>query len=64
MNCIDIQEINDTRDLVVLVQNEDNPIIAFDGEDECLVAMRPAVFERILFEGDLLNSTERVTLRF
>lgn len=63
MNCIDIQAFGNTRDLVAIVQSEENPVVVLDGEDECLVAMRPAVFERILFDVDSLKCVERETLR-
>ena len=48
--------------LVSAAHATDEPVIVFDGEDECLVAMRPAVFERILFDSDLLNCAKRETL--
>ena len=64
MNCIDIKTINRPDDLVKIAQGENEPIIVLDGEDECLVAMRPAVFERILFDSDLLNFSNRESLRF
>ena len=41
----------------------DEPIVVFDGEDECLVAMRPAVFERILFDTNILNCYDRAETR-
>ena len=63
MNCIDVQGISCIHDLVRAAQSEDEPVIVLDGEDECLIAMRPAVFERILFDSDLLNCAERETLR-
>ncbi len=46
----------DIRSLVGLAQSSDEPFVVYDGDDECLVAMRPAVFERLLFDTHLLNS--------
>lgn len=49
--------VTDTmRDLVRAAHQTSDPVIVFDGPDECLVAMRPAVFERILFDGEHLHA--------
>ncbi|MBR0403830.1 MAG: hypothetical protein IJI68_01310 [Eggerthellaceae bacterium] len=48
--------------LVGLAQSSEEPLIVFDGDDECLIVMRPAVFERILFDTDLLNCADRASL--
>lgn len=57
-----LNSIGDVRELVGLAQAQDEPLIVFDGDDECLIAMRPAVFERILFDTDLLNCSDRDSL--
>ena len=57
-----MRALSGVETLVAAAHETDEPIIVFDGEDECLVAMRPAVFERILFDSDLLNSASRETL--
>lgn len=57
-----LNSIGDVRALVGLAQESDEPLIVFDGDDECLIAMRPAVFERILFDTDLLNCINRDSL--
>lgn len=57
-----LNSMNDVRELVGIAQASDEPVIVFDGEDECLIAMRPAVFERILFDSDLLNCSNREEL--
>ena len=62
METRDLRNLENVSGLVDCVQASDEPIIVFDGEDECLVAMRPAVFERILFDSDLLNCEKRETL--
>ena len=62
MGTTTLQELCGLRDLVVQAQQSDEPVIVFDGEDECLVAIRPSVFERILFDADLLNCENRKTL--
>lgn len=59
-----LQDLNGVKDLVCLAQASDEPAIVFDGEDECLVVMRPPVFERILFDTDLLNCDNRDALHF
>lgn len=41
--------------LVKQAQESDEPVVVLDGEDECLIAMRPAVFERVLFDTSLVN---------
>ena len=57
-----LNSIDDVRALVGLAQASDEPLIVFDGDDECLIAMRPSVFERILFDTDLLNFNDRGSL--
>ncbi len=58
-----LDSLDNARELVSLAHKSDEPVIVFDGNDECLVAMRPAVFERILFDSDLLNCQDRSSLR-
>ena len=55
METVALSTLENARMLVAQAQATDEPIIVFDGNDECLVAMRPAVFERILFDTNLLN---------
>lgn len=62
METRELETLADVHDLVAQAQSSDEPVIVFDGEDECLIAMRPPVFERILFDTDLLNSAQRETL--
>ncbi|MBQ9041568.1 MAG: hypothetical protein IJ111_02005 [Eggerthellaceae bacterium] len=62
MGSIELRALSGVESLVAAAHETDEPLIVFDGEDECLVAMRPAVFERILYDSDLLNSTKRETL--
>ena len=59
-----LNSINDVKSLVGLAQSDDEPIAVFDGDDECLIAMRPGVFERLLFDSDLLNHTDRESILF
>ena len=51
-----LQNLAGIDQLISDAQTSDEPVIVFDGEDECLVAMRPVVFERILADIDNLNS--------
>lgn len=62
METCNLDKLTLARDLVNLAQGSDDPVVVFDGEDECLVAMRPPVFERILFDTDLLNYGSRASL--
>ena len=62
MGSIELCALSNVGALVGAAHETDEPIIVFDGEDECLIAMRPAVFERILFDTDLLNQSDRSTL--
>ena len=54
MKCT-IQEVKDLRGLIMLVQAADEPAVVCDGEDECLVAMRPRVFEDIVFNVERMK---------
>ena len=54
MKTYKMNEFETMRDLIAEAQRSDEPVIVFDGDDECLVAMRPPVFERILADVDFL----------
>ena len=58
-----IESLSCINDLVGAVHASEEPVVVFDGDDECMVAMRPAVLERLLFDSSLLNATDRETLR-
>ena len=62
METYNIDDFSSLSSLVSQTQMTDEPLIVFDGEDECLIAMRPAGFERILFDSDLLNCEKRESL--
>ena len=64
MGSIELRTLSNASALVAAAHETDEPVIVYDGEDECLVVMRPAVFERILFDSSLLNQSDRSTLRF
>ena len=49
-----IQDLASVSDIVKAAHATANPLLVRDGDDECLVAMSPAVFERLLFEGEEL----------
>ena len=63
MDTVVLDTIDDVRSLVSQAQGSDEPVVVFDGDDECLVAMRPAVFERVLFDTHLLNCDDRSSIR-
>ena len=52
------------RELVQMAHREGMPVVVRDGEDECLIALTPAAFERILFDTAVLNLGDRKALRF
>ena len=62
METVALKNLESVRSLVAQAHATDEPIVVFEGEDECLVAMRPAVFERILFDTSLLNCEDRTAL--
>ena len=62
MESYTIQSLANVENLVALAQSSDEPVVVFDGEDECLVAMSPSVLERIMFDTNLLNSEHREAL--
>lgn len=64
MGSIELRSLPNVSALVSEVHNSEEPVIVYDGADECLVAMRPAVLERLLFDTDLLNRTDRSLLHF
>ena len=59
METVALNTLQTVRELVAQAHATEEPIIVFDGDDECLVAMRPAVLERILFDTGLLNCDDR-----
>ena len=62
MGTYTMQDHCDVRELVDKAHRSTEPLVVFDGEDECLIAMQPSVFERILFDSDLLNREDRSSL--
>lgn len=62
METVALKNLETARSLVAQAQATDEPVVVFDGPDECLVAMRPAVFERILFDTSILNCEDRTDL--
>ncbi len=64
MGSIELCAIADIRTLVSKAYETDEPIVVSDSDDDCLVVMKPSVFERILFDSDLLNWENRETMRF
>ena len=64
METVALNKLESARSLVAQAHATDEPIVVFEDESECLVAMRPEVFERILFDTHLLNCEDRTKLRF
>lgn len=63
MGSIELCALHNVGELVGAAHDSDEPIIVHDDGGECLVVMRPAVFERILFDTNLLNQMDRESLR-
>lgn len=63
METYNLEQVKDIRNLVSTAHEVGEPVVVYDGEDECLVAMSPAVFERILMDGAMLEATGRKTMR-
>ena len=62
METVALKNLESVRSLVAQAYATEEPIVVFEGEAECLVAMQPAVFERILFDTSLLNCEGRAPL--
>lgn len=62
METCTIQDLGGLRELVSLVYGIEGPLVVFDDGSECLVAMRPAVFEDILFETSQIEEEGRRSL--
>ena len=54
-----LDSVKNVRALVTQAWSTEEPVLVLDGQDECLVAMQPSVFERLLFDSHLLNCSER-----
>ena len=64
MDTLLLDNCPNTQDLIRKAHEDCLPVAVSDGVDECLIAMTPAVFERILFDTAVLNTGDRTTLRF
>lgn len=63
MKTFELEKINDVREMVAAAHATARPVVVYDGADEALVAMSPAVFERFLTDGAILAATDRSTFR-
>ena len=59
MKSFKLEELKAPEKFVAAVHECGQSSSVCDGEDECLVVMSPAVFERILFETEELNQADR-----
>ena len=50
-----IQDLGGLQELVAAVYEVEEPVVVLDDESECLIAMRPAMLERILFDTVLIG---------
>ena len=64
MEAVTLDECASVRPVMSVAYQTGEPVVLLDGKDECLVVMRPAVFERILFDSDLLNCSDRASMLF
>ncbi|MBQ3302470.1 MAG: hypothetical protein IJH04_10080 [Eggerthellaceae bacterium] len=55
MEYVDLRNGLELDQLVSLAQKSDEPFVVSENGDECLIVMRPAVFERILFDSHIVN---------
>lgn len=62
MGTYTLQNAELAKGLIRCAYESDEPVVIFDGDEERLIAMTPAVFERILFDSDLLNCHGRKTI--
>lgn len=52
------------EDIIAAAHVAEGPVAVLDGGSECLIALRPAVFETLLFGSLMLECAGRSTLRF
>lgn len=64
MKIYDLESIGDVRELVTAAQMADDPLVMTESGDECLVLMRPAIFERILFDNERWAGVPRESIHF
>ena len=63
MKTCEIQDLGSLRELVARAFSVREPILVTDGDDECLVVMRPSVFEDVLIGTERLERAGRRSLR-
>ncbi len=59
MQPVSLDAVKQTVSLMNLAQLSDEPVIVLDDDRECLVALSPRVLDRLLFDLNLLNCTDR-----
>ena len=59
MELIASEDIASIRSFLNFVSLSDEPVIVTQNVQECLVAMTPDVLDRLLFDVNLLNWSER-----
>ena len=59
MQTISLNEVQQTAALLNLTNYSDEPVIVLDGSKECMVALSPRVLDRLLFDLNLLNCSDR-----
>ena len=64
MDTLLLENYSTTESVIQYVHGIGQPVVIGNGTDECLIAMTPENFERILFDTALLNLTDREALRF
>lgn len=52
------------QDVVAAAQRAEGPVAVLEEGSECFIALRPDVFETLLFGSLVLECTDRSTLRF
>lgn len=64
MDAYALDAVQNTAQLVHWVQRSNDPVLVFEGRSECLVAMRPTVFERLLRQSEGLSREARSLMHF
>lgn len=59
MDVININGLKSVKELANRAALVNEPLVVVDGEQECMVVLSPDVFERLLFDSNLLNTGSR-----
>lgn len=63
MHTFELSNDNNMNGLISAIHESNDPLVVSEDGAECFIAMKPTVFEHILFGTDELDRTDRVTMR-